>query len=204
MEPLRNIAPISVEQYLALDQGMPQGVKLEYFDGYLFCNGYLIDPLSAREEAVAMAGGSPNHNVLAATIGAALVNRLPGNYYVSGSGQQTKFHPLSRYGYPDAVAACDPDFNGVILQNPQLIVEVLSPSTAAYDLGRKFEAYKQWPSVEEIWFVWQDVICVRQHFRTTNDAWSERIYTTLETALVSEHFDLTIPLSEVYQRVRRT
>jgi len=183
---------------------MPQGVKLEYFDGYLFCNGYLIDPLNAHQEAVAMAGGSPNHNVLAATIVGALINGLPAECHVAGSDQQTKFHPASRYGYPDAVAACDPDFNGVILQNPQLLVEVLSPSTAAYDLGRKFEAYKQWPSVEEIWFVWQDVICVRQHFRTAIELWSERIYTTLETALVSEHFELTIPLYEIYRRVRRT
>ena len=59
MEPLRNIAPSSVDQYVELDQSLPKGVKLEYFDGYLFCNGFLIDPRNACEEAVAMAGAAP-------------------------------------------------------------------------------------------------------------------------------------------------
>ena len=52
--------------------------------------------------------------------------------------------------------------------NPGLIVEVLSPSTAAYDRGLKFKLYR---------------ISVEHYTRQENDSWALREYSG-ETAIV--------------------
>jgi len=57
------------------------------------------------------------------------------------------------YTYPDAVVVCgEPKFldkKETTLLNPTVIVEVLSPSTEAYDRGRKFEHYQSIDSLRE-------------------------------------------------------
>jgi len=55
------------------------------------------------------------------------------------------------YYYPDVMVTCsaadaaDP----LIKREPVLVVEVLSPGTAAYDRGDKFAAYRTLPSLRE-------------------------------------------------------
>jgi Uma2 family endonuclease len=57
------------------------------------------------------------------------------------------------YTYPDIVALCgepvllDNEFHTLL--NPHLIIEVLSPSTEAYDRGRNFEHYQTIESLRE-------------------------------------------------------
>lgn len=57
------------------------------------------------------------------------------------------------YTYPDGVVVCGkpefPNRTEDILLNPTLIVEVLSPSTEAYDRGRKFDHYRTIESFRE-------------------------------------------------------
>ena len=55
---------------------------------------------------------------------------------------------------PDMMVVCDPDklqYNGVH-GTPDLVVEVLSPSTARYDRGHKNEIYEKY-GVKEYWIV---------------------------------------------------
>jgi Uma2 family endonuclease len=62
----------------------------------------------------------------------------------------------ANFFYPDVVVTCSPA-DGLsqllVTREPALIVEVLSPSTAAYDLGSKFAHYQQIPSLREIAFI---------------------------------------------------
>ena len=53
--------------------------------------------------------------------------------------------------YPDAMVSCDEAdrARAVAIQAPCLVVEVLSDSTAAFDRGAKFAAYRQLPSLQE-------------------------------------------------------
>ncbi|RZJ58001.1 MAG: Uma2 family endonuclease [Hymenobacter sp.] len=53
------------------------------------------------------------------------------------------------YAYPDVMVNCDPHDQRESQQlcSPLLIVEVLSPSTAAYDRGKKFKQYQKLPSL---------------------------------------------------------
>lgn len=59
------------------------------------------------------------------------------------------------------------------LEQPRLIVEVLSPSTKDHDLGRKLERYWELPSVEEILLVSSTERVVR-HWRRDGEEWRMR------------------------------
>jgi len=79
------------------------------------------------------------------------------------------------YTYPDVVVVCgEPQFlddRRDTLLNPSLIVEVLSPSTEAYDRGRKFEHYASIPSLSEYLLVASDRIHLDLYARQTSGQW---------------------------------
>jgi Uma2 family endonuclease len=57
------------------------------------------------------------------------------------------------------------------LLNPRLIVEVLSPSTEAYDRGRKFEHYKSIASLKEYLLVASDRVHLDLYTRQATGQW---------------------------------
>lgn len=120
------------KDYLALEA--ESDVKYEYHDGFI----------------VAMAGGSPEHGLIAGNFissvnGALLGGSKPCATFTS----DVKVHigATNRIYYPDASIVCGPyqrspkDANA--LTNPILILEVLSESTMAFDRRAKFAHYCQ-------------------------------------------------------------
>ena len=93
-----------------------------------------------------MAGGSRNHGEIQADftfeVRKALVGR---NCRILGSDIKVWISTREAYYYPDATISCPPNFideaSGVI-DNPTVILEVLSPSTKAIDRGQKFSDYR--------------------------------------------------------------
>lgn len=136
------------EEYLALEEKAEY--KSEYHDGE-------IVPLF-REiidgEVVAMAGGSSNHSCIAGNtitgLNFALDER---DCIVHTSDMKIRVEKVKRSYYPDVSVVCGEleyfNDNENILTNPMLIIEVLSPSTAEYDRGRKFFCYRQLESLKE-------------------------------------------------------
>jgi Uma2 family endonuclease len=55
---------------------------------------------------------------------------------------------VNRYRYPDFAVSCAPGDDPYFLENPCLIVEVLSASTEHTDYGKKFNEYTQLPSLQ--------------------------------------------------------
>src|SRR4029078_13634738 len=108
------------------------------------------------------------------------------------------------YTYPDVVAVCgEPRFqDGELdtLLNPTLIVEVLSPSTEAYDRGRKFAHYRRLASLREYVLVAQDRILVERVTRR-GDEWLLTDFRSVEDVLAIESVGVRIPLGEIYARV---
>lgn len=132
--------PVSVEDYLALDAASE--TKHEYLNGIV----------------VAMAGASPRHNQVVSNLVRALGNALELRpSLVLGSQQRVRAVETNGYVYPDLTVVCDgPRFVGerpLSLENPTLIIEVLSPSTRDYDRGAKLAHYRRMPSVREILLV---------------------------------------------------
>ena len=57
------------------------------------------------------------------------------------------------YVHPDVTISCDVldrRRGNRLIRSPRLIVEVLSPSTEILDRGMKLEAYKKYPTIQEI------------------------------------------------------
>lgn len=117
-----------------MEAGSP--IKHEYFDGEIY----------------AMAGGTPEHAMLAAAIISALDRQLhSGPCRVATSDLKVRVLTTGLSTYPDVTVICgpierDPESTTTIV-NPTVLVEVLSDGTEAYDRGEKLQHYMQVPSL---------------------------------------------------------
>jgi Uma2 family endonuclease len=79
------------------------------------------------------------------------------------------------YTYPDVVVVCGPpmflDSEVDTIANPTLILEVLSPTTEAYDRGFKFAQYRKIESLQEYGLVSQSEARVELFRRQPNGQW---------------------------------
>lgn len=174
------------EEYLALER--KAAFKSEYINGHIY----------------AMAGATDQHNLitfnLAVTVGSQIRNR-PCVAYVAD--MRVKIND-NLYVYPDMAALCgERSIEGHpqdILLNPQVIIEVLSSSTEAYDRGDKFAYYRSVPSVTDYVLVSQDRVRV-EHFVRSRDGWLLTEANDLEGIIRLESIDCDLPLSEVYAKV---
>jgi len=124
------------QEYLALER--KAAYKSEYIGGFI----------------VAMPGVSRWHDRIAGDTYAALHAQLAdGPCEIFTSDIRVKNEVTGRYTDPDASVVCgEPQFADEELDtllNPTVIIEILSPSTEAYDRGDKFEAYRRLPSLQE-------------------------------------------------------
>lgn len=133
----------TLEEYLRLEEYA--NVKHEYLDGAIH----------------AMAGGSPEHGAITMRIGAALIAQLRGRgCTVYSSDVRVRVRAIGLSTYPDLSVGCgerevdalDPP----ALVDPVLLVEVLGPSTEAYDRGEKLRHYQRIPSLREVLLVAHD------------------------------------------------
>ena len=190
---------MTVEEYLAFDAAAPEGMRYEYWDGEVIpVHGYDPDTLEA------MAGASPEHNQIGGNLAMLLNSRLgPRRCRIGVSDLRVRMEPR-RYGYPDVVFVCDePDYtddNPPILENPTLLVEIASRTTANQDRGRKLGAYAQIPSLVEYWIVESDAPEVTRVVRQP-DGWGLRFVRGLDATIESEALDLSVPMAAVYQLV---
>lgn len=197
-KPMQPAAPFYTQaQYLALDEAAPEGIRIEFWHGQVFYQG---QPYNAHEPIQMMAGGTPEHNQVCTNLLTHLNLALPDGCFVAGSNQRVEVAADNAYTYPDVVVACPPTFIKTTLLNPQLLVEVLSDSTADRDLGTKLDHYLRLPSVLEYWIVSQDQPLIRQYYRGAED-WSLRFYHGLSETVQSVHFDVQLSMTAVYHRV---
>jgi Uma2 family endonuclease len=85
--------------------------------------------------------------------------------------------------------------------NPQVIVEVLSKSTKAYDRSDKFKFYQTLPTFQEYILIDQSQVYVEQYCKLANKRWSYHQYDEEDAALVFNFFQVEVPLADVYEKV---
>ena len=83
------------------------------------------------------------------------------------------------------------------LTNPELIVEVLSRSTEAYNRGDKFTYYKSIPSLREYLLVAQHRPHISQFVKQSDDSWNQTEVNDLAASLYLPSIDCTLALNEV-------
>ncbi|MDP1901537.1 MAG: Uma2 family endonuclease [Rubrivivax sp.] len=105
-----------------------------------------------RGEVVAMAGAGKAHVTVTGNVFMALRQHLRGSPCSTFfADTKLRVEAADAFFYPDVMVTCstadaaDPQ----IVREPVLLVEVLSPSTAAFDRGDKFAAYRQLPTLRE-------------------------------------------------------
>lgn len=179
----------TLDEYLALDKNS-EG-RYEYFDGVV----------------VELSGASLSHNRIVSNLSGNLRNKLEGrDCEVLPADMRLKVPTTFPYRYPDVVVVCGEPvvekMQGLeLLVNPLLIIEVLSPTTEAYDRGLKFSAYQAIASFREYLLVAQDRPYVVQYVRQPNDKWLRSEVASLNGELTLETINCTLTMREIYQRI---
>lgn len=157
-------------------------------------------------EVFSMAGVTHRHSLIATNLASELRAGLKGGAcQVMNSDMRVLSRSTELYAYPDVSVACGRlKFEGATqdtLLNPQVIVEVLSESTAAWDRGKKFWHYRQIPSLTDYILVSQDTWLVEHYARQGDGSWLLRAYDRKEDALVLDSVGCRVPLAEVFANV---
>lgn len=150
-------------EYLRTEESSP--FKREYVDGFVY-------PLHAQ------AGTKGKHGVIVSNLVALLHHpaRRKG-CQIYASDLRVRLHGGLRYYYPDVLVTCEnvPD-DALYAEAPCLLVEVLSESTRATDLGDKVRAYQELPSLQGYLLIDTEHRAVRLHSREAGGDWSEHYW----------------------------
>ena len=150
--------PLSFEAYLAWEA--QQAGRHEFVAGEVF----------------AMTGARATHNIIALNVAMALREALRGTpcrVFIA----DMKLHVAAANAsfYPDVFVSCDGRDRAadaeLVQRHPQLVVEVLSDSTAAFDRGQKFEAYRSLDSLQAYLLVEQDRPHAELFLRNSEGLW---------------------------------
>jgi Uma2 family endonuclease len=184
-EPNRRLSP---EEYLALER--QSEVKHEFLNGEIF----------------ARPGANLQHNTIVSNVAGILYSQLHGRPCEAFiSDMRLRVDATGLYTYPDIVVVCgEPRLTDAELDtllNPTLIVEVLSPSTEAYDRGKKFAHYRTIESLAEVVLISQEQVEVERFSRQPEGGWLLLEANRLEDRLPLPSIGCELPLSAVYERV---
>jgi Uma2 family endonuclease len=179
---------ITPEQYLEIER------KAEYKSEFL--NG----------EMFAMAVGSSPHNIICWNILRDLGDQLRKRPCIAyTSDQRVQVEATGLYTYPDVAALCgEPKFldeKRDTLLNPSLIVEVLSPSTEAYNRGRKFTHYKKIESLAEYLLVSSEEMQADLFRRAPDGSWKLVSAEKPEDVLELQSIGCRLVLADICEKV---
>ena len=180
-----NVIPrMTEEEYLAFDRAADY--KSEFVGGEMF----------------AMSGGSLRHSAIAARTISELLNKLgAGGCQVFTSDTKIRTAKSRAYLYPDASVVCGEvkrDHEDTLL-NPIVIVEVLSPSTADYDHGKKFAMYREIPSLKDYLLLHTDTILVEHYSKDADGSWRLKEYEGIEAEFTLPSVGYTISMKSIYE-----
>lgn len=189
MRPLARKHFITSEEYLEFERAAPE--KHEYFDGEIF------DMAGASLQHVRI---TSNVNI---SLGAQLKKRSCQSYQ---SDLRVHIPATGLYTYPDVIVVSEKprlleDSSLDTLLNPNLIVEVLSPSTAEYDMNVKFDHYPTIDSLKEYVLVWQDKKRVARYTRRDDGSWILNDFIGDDAEVTLSSIDCSLSMEDIYDKV---
>jgi Uma2 family endonuclease len=186
-------APLRLTPQQYLEAERVATFKSEYFDG----------------EPFAMAGGTRSHGYIQANLYGEFWNHLRGTtcrYFASDT--KVWAPEQSSFFYPDLSVVCGPAvyFGGGatmedVIENPILILEILSPSAEKFDRGRKFRMYRSIPSLKQYVLVAQDEPRVELYSKDPNGFWIYSEYASLDAIADFSAIQVQIALAHIYEQV---
>ncbi|HXO27931.1 MAG TPA: Uma2 family endonuclease [Thermoanaerobaculia bacterium] len=180
---------VTPEEYLALERAAER--KSEYRDG----------------EIVGMTGATRRHSLITVNVSSELNRQLKGRpCEVHVNDLRVLIAARRLYTYPDVIVVCgEPalaDRYRDILTNPTVLIEVLSPSTEAYDRGTKFEHYRTLDSLREYLLVSQSRPQVDHFMREDDGPWLLSAANDLTATIVLPSIQCQLAMAEIYDKVK--
>jgi Uma2 family endonuclease len=179
---------LTPEQYLAIERQAE--FKSEYYQGEMF----------------AMSGARRAHNLIAVNAVRELSQQLRGRSCEAYSNDmRVRVTSEELYTYPDLIIVCgepmflDNSFDTLL--NPNVIVEVLSESTEAYDRGQKFKLYRSLDSLAEYLLISSQQVSAELFTRQSDGLWLLNAKSSLEDSLDLQSVDCRLRLADLYEKV---
>ena len=167
-----------------------------------------LDQPDARHELidgvpVAMTGARRRHDRIVVNALSQLDVRLRGGPCEAFTPDTAVRIPNGNVRRPDAGVVCGPDDDDMTYAAaPRLVIEMLSPTTRAFDLARKLEEYKSSASLDYILLVDPDMPEVILWSRNGARGWEHTVVEGLESTIDLPALRITLPLADLYARVR--
>jgi Uma2 family endonuclease len=177
---------ISPEDYLEGERVSP--IKHEYRGGHVY----------------AMVGAKKPHIIIANNLITLFNNHLePTACIVLNSDIKVRLEEANCYYYPDVAVTCDErdtDSTEDFILYPILVIEVLSPSTAAFDRGEKFADYQTSPFLREYVLINQSQMSVECFRLSESGDWVSQTYGQGEEVYFAS-IDFCCDIASIYRKV---
>jgi Uma2 family endonuclease len=175
---------MTLEEFLAWEDLQPE--RHEFYSGEVF----------------AMVGGRRIHERVIGNLSRRLGNHLEGSAcQVFAAGMKLELSD-NMVLYPDVMVTCDrADLHADrAMRSPTLVIEVLSPSTQAYDRSQKFALYRQLASLKEYILIDPETLRVEGFRREPDDRWL-LVDMSQDTALDCASVACAVPMAQVFEGV---
>ncbi|MGI8495701.1 MAG: Uma2 family endonuclease [Pyrinomonadaceae bacterium] len=179
---------LTAEEYLAFER--KSEFRHEYYRGEIF----------------QMSGASREHNLIVFNLARQISSQLRGKNCEGYANDMRVFTPITGlYTYPDLTVVCgEPEFADAefdTLLNPVILIEVLSPSTADYDRGKKFWNYQSIETLREYLLIAQDEIKIEHLIKLANGRWDVREYSLPDAKIELSSIGIGLEISEIYEKI---
>jgi Uma2 family endonuclease len=175
--------------YLDFERGSE--FRHEYLDGEIF----------------RMSGGSRNHTAIVTNLTVEIGFILKkGPCIFRATDSRVLVSKTGLYTYPDILILCkEPEYEHGpkpdTLLNPDIIMEVLSPSTRDYDRTVKFRHYKTLDSLCEYLLIEQDTPIIDHFVRGPGGKWTMETLMGMESSLELATMPLQVAFEDIYRGV---
>ncbi len=187
MTALRQTKKYTPDEYLVLEE--QAAYKSEYVNGCVF----------------KLAGGTEAHNDITLNVAAYLRDKLRGKCKTFANDMKVWVGEAGTFFYPDVTVVCGERkfYKGRrdIVENPVLLVEVLSRSTEEYDKNDKFLTYRNIPSFQEYVLISQNRPAVQQFNRQTDGRWLHNATIGISSKVYFESVNVELALEDIYDLV---
>ena len=179
---------LTPEQYLEIERKAE--FKSEYFQGEMF----------------AMSGASYKHNLLTMDLSFILYPQVEKHgCQILANEMRVRVSSTGLYTYPDVIVVCGQpqllDDCMDTLLNPTFLAEVLSPSTEAYDRGRKSQHYRKLETLREYLLIAQDACHAELFTLQSNGRWELTEAGSNEDVLELRSIDCRVPMAGLYRHI---
>jgi Uma2 family endonuclease len=180
-----HLPKLTPTEYLEWEE--KQELRYEYIDGKIH----------------AMTGGTLNHSKIGGNVYYLLQTHLRGGgCQVLNSDAKVQIAESNDYVYPDVSVSCDERDKTAtkFISYPCMIVEVLSPSTKAYDRWEKFNLYRRSDILQDYVLVDTDRVEIALYSKNDRGKWEITRYVAGDLVELKS-INLTFPIEQIFEGI---